>query len=355
MANPAHVTQVAIEALIDSSVSPHARVSHAPLEVVLENSETPTARVSQGVLEVLIQAPQPPVPAEYSSGFMPTTQSHHFATLWKITREDETVFRFTDHDMELTTSDGTYTPVSSLQATARQKQSGLNDNNFAVRGIVDASVISHEDLMLGKYRGAQVTEYLVDWRYPWAGYIMATHHWIQKCVWDGEVWKAELIGVADKLKKPRGDVYSRVCRWTLGDDKCKFAISSLMDDWQTVDNIVDAHHTFKPKLTDASYSKANGYYDYGWLVWRSGNNDTMTSEIKIWDGDNHSFTLALPTVFPIEVGDKFDVVPGCAKTLDVCIGKFNNINHFGGFPAIPGPDRMLQTPKSGILGKLGFE
>ena len=355
MANPERVTQVAIEAIIATGEDPTARLTQVVAEVAIQNTETPTARLTQVTVEVLITPPTPEVTPEIIHTFMPTDQAHRFATLWKIERTDGTIFRFTDHNTELDIGAFTYTPLQSLQSTARQKQSGLNDNNFSVRGVVDSSVISHNDLMLGLFQGAQVSEYLVDWRYPWAGYIMASLHWIQKTTWDGEIWRAEMVGVADKLKKPRGDVYNRVCRHTLGNSECTFVISSLMAVNQQVDVILNAHTSFRPRSLDDSYGKANGWYDYGWAEWRSGANEGTVSEIKTWDGDDHSFVLALPTIFPIQVGDNFDIVPGCDKTLSTCISKFSNIDYFGGFPSIPGPDRMLQTPESGILGKLGFD
>ena len=40
----------------------------------------------------------------------------------------------------------------------------------------------------------------------------------------------------------------------------------------------------------------------------------------------------------------FTVIAGCDKSQRTCIDKFdNNINH-GGFPNIPGPDKVLHGP-----------
>ena len=43
------------------------------------------------------------------------------------------------------------------------------------------------------------------------------------------------------------------------------------------------------------------------------------------------------------VGDTFNAIAGCDKTISTCIAKFNNAVNFRGEPYVPGMDKMLAT------------
>jgi hypothetical protein len=44
--------------------------------------------------------------------------------------------------------------------------------------------------------------------------------------------------------------------------------------------------------------------------------------------------MGLPT--QMEVGNTISAFPGCRRTIDDCVNKFNNLDNFGGFPHSPG-------------------
>jgi uncharacterized phage protein (TIGR02218 family) len=44
---------------------------------------------------------------------------------------------------------------------------------------------------------------------------------------------------------------------------------------------------------------------------------------------------------PVSVGDEFQLLPGCDRTLATCANVFNNAIHFGGFPYIPTPETAV--------------
>jgi hypothetical protein len=41
------------------------------------------------------------------------------------------------------------------------------------------------------------------------------------------------------------------------------------------------------------------------------------------------------------IGDQFQLLPGCDRTLATCTNVFNNAIHFGGFPFIPTPETAV--------------
>ena len=58
----------------------------------------------------------------------------------------------------------------------------------------------------------------------------------------------------------------------------------------------------------------------------------------------HKLQLALRADADIADTDTFDLDPGCDKLLGTCKSKFGNQKNFGGFPYIPGVDKMFDTP-----------
>jgi uncharacterized phage protein (TIGR02218 family) len=43
-------------------------------------------------------------------------------------------------------------------------------------------------------------------------------------------------------------------------------------------------------------------------------------------------------LYPVSIGDTFQLLPGCDHTTATCNNTFSNLIHFGGFPYIPPPE-----------------
>jgi uncharacterized phage protein (TIGR02218 family) len=52
-------------------------------------------------------------------------------------------------------------------------------------------------------------------------------------------------------------------------------------------------------------------------------------------------TVKLAFLSSVAVGDQFQLLPGCDRTLATCTNVFNNALHFGGFPYIPTPETAV--------------
>jgi uncharacterized phage protein (TIGR02218 family) len=52
-------------------------------------------------------------------------------------------------------------------------------------------------------------------------------------------------------------------------------------------------------------------------------------------------TVKLAFLFPVAVGDQFQLLPGCDRTIATCRNVFNNEANFGGFPFIPTPETAV--------------
>lgn len=272
-------------------------------------------------------------------------KTHRFCTCWKITRADATVFRFTDHDHAIIFGGDTYTPAGGFRVSARQKQAGLQQQNLEIVGMLSAAAITHADLRAGLYRDAEVWEYLVDWHYPWAGSLASFRYWIAELRFTGEEWEARVEGIVRKLRPAVGKLYTRECWHTLGDAACGIDLDHA--DWKetgTVSDVTSAGFDKRRVFEMDDLTEANEFFNDGYIVWTAGNNDSLTGEVKDWDIGTHKVELQEPMPYDIAVADTAVVRKGCDKLAATCKDTFSNLPNFGGFPFVPGNDRMLQTP-----------
>lgn len=329
-----------------------ARVTQVVAEVLAESSANPNARVTQVVVEVLRPSAEPPeVVCDFDKIPVPTVNCHRFATLWKIERLDGAIFRFTDHNVKLTVKSKIYTPIDGFLATAREAQSQLESINVTAQGAVTSASFTVNKMIAGFFREAEVTEFVVDWKYPWAGIIICNIYIIESLTFDGERWVAELIGQSKQLTRQVGSVYSRNCRYTLGDVKCTVDLTTGGFTNNTTISTVTSEFE-NTRFTATGLTDDDDFWTFGSIEWTSGDNNGVCTEVRDWTKTGASFVLAIPTPFDMVVGDAFTITAGCDKTIKTCEDKFSNdINH-GGFPTIPGPDKVLHGPSIKARGGL---
>jgi uncharacterized phage protein (TIGR02218 family) len=231
-------------------------------------------------------------------------------------------------------------PFNSVQASARQRLANLRTRNVDVAGVLDDEALTHEDLRAGKYRQAEFTEFLVDWKFPHEGPINKSKYWMSTARFDGEVWQATLEGVARFLQQTIGRRYNRTCRHVLGNNKCGVNLATY-----TTTGTVAVNGVLTQRLViKTDVVGANGLYDFGNLTWLTGANAGLKVEVREFYSTDGRIVLQLRTPFDIAAGDTFSLTQGCDKTYSTCGTKFSNTTRFGGFPFIPGSDKAYTTP-----------
>jgi uncharacterized phage protein (TIGR02218 family) len=83
---------------------------------------------------------------------------------------------------------------------------------------------------------------------------------------------------------------------------------------------------------------AAAWFTGGVIVWESGGNAGLASEVAAWDPAAGALDLLLAPPSPITAGDAFRISPGCDKRLATCAGAFANAINFRGEPHVPGSD-----------------
>lgn len=253
---------------------------------------------------------------------------------WRVIRRDGAVLGFTDHDHDLTFSGTTYLAASGYQASDWEAEKGLAAPSSDVAGALSSDAITERDIAAGKYDGARVEVFLVNWFQP-------SQHVRLKVLEIGEItrtdshFRAELRGLAHRLSQTRGRIYSRRCDAAFGDVRCGRNANA----YRATGVIVSAPDASRAVVSGLD-AFAAGYFRYGVLTFTAGENDGASVDIEshVRSGGNALLIFWLPLPTKPAVGDTFTIVAGCDKSFETCKAKFDNVANFRGFPHMPGAD-----------------
>ena len=266
---------------------------------------------------------------------------------WLIRRMDGKSYGFTDHDMPLSFDDQTFKADTGLTALALQQGNGMSIDNTEAIGVLSDASVSEDDVYAGRFDGAEVTAWLVNW-------ADVSVRWLQFRGSIGELrrgngaFHAELRGLTEALNKPLGRIYQKPCTAVLGDKACGFDLGqSGYTSELEVEQVSDAGVL---RWTDFRRYEP-GWFARGRFTVLSGDAAGLWSTIKRDSFEDKDRVIELWEELrkSVQPGDMVRIEPGCDKRLDTCRLKFNNIFNFQGFPDIPGEDWVLAVPKqSGV-------
>jgi uncharacterized phage protein (TIGR02218 family) len=257
-------------------------------------------------------------------------------TCWRLTRRDGVVTGFTDHDRGLVVDGVSFEPESGFSGSEARDRLGLATDTVDIEGALSSLSITEEDIAAGRYDGAKVETFLVNWMEPSQFALLRTAT-IGKITRSGQRFAAELESLAHALEQPRGRYIRRTCDAELGDQRCKFPISqSGFQGTGSVLSVAGASVISASGLTGF----AAGWFSNGLLTWQSGTNAGRSERVRDHRKSGSETTLALwhDSGSVAQGGDSFIVVAGCSKSFATCRGKFANGLNFRGFPHLPGND-----------------
>jgi uncharacterized phage protein (TIGR02218 family) len=262
---------------------------------------------------------------------------------WRMTRRDGAVLAFTDHDETVSFGGDDFVPTGGF-ATSADAAAGLSAGGAEVEGALSADGIDAADLAAGRFDGATVEVWLVDWTEPALRERLRTGT-VGEVTRAGGAFRAELRGLAQALDEPRGRRFARGCDADLGDGRCGIDLDD--GDYRAVATV--------EQVAGAVLVVAGlGGFDDGWFAGgrarvTSGAADGFVSEVKrhSLDGPGVSVELWRTPPAPLSPGDTLVVTAGCDKRFATCVAKFDNAVNFRGFPHIPGDDFALSTMPDG--------
>lgn len=288
------------------------------------------------------------IPAPEAPLFLLKHLTHHLARCWKILRPSDMVtLYFTDHNAALTLWDGhLYEPASGMDASADRRESELREASHEFSGVISSDRIKSADVRAGRYRSAIVTEYIVDWRYPWGGALKTTTRWWDESSFSKEFWTAQMTGISRFLEHRVGIVATRTCSYDLFDpDTCRKSPVGFTYIFVEITAVIGSDRRVFQGDSGVIPNLGDDFFNSGTVAWTSGQNLGFVSEVRDYITTGRQFELQLPLAFAPSVGDAFTALPGCNKRKGGdCLNKYNNVVNFGGEPYMTSRDRAMQTP-----------
>lgn len=264
---------------------------------------------------------------------------------WTVRRRDGLVLGFTDHDRDLLVDGVSCRADTGMTARALQQTTGLSVDNSEAFGALSAAAITEADLTAGRFDGAEVQAYLVNWAAPQDFLLQFRGSLGEISRADGS-FKAELRGLTELLNRPHGMAYTPGCSAVLGDGRCRFDLRQPGYFAEVAVNAADDGRIFT--FHDfASFDER--WFEGGRFTPISGAASGLVGVVKIdrQTGRERRIELWQSLRAPITAGDMVRIEAGCDKSATTCRVKYSNFPNFRGFPHIPGEDWLASYPVPG--------
>lgn len=261
---------------------------------------------------------------------------------WALSRRDGVVMGFTDHDTVLAFDGISFKPDTGLSALALQQSTGLSVDNTEALGALSDTAIREDEIEAGRYDGAEVRAWLVNWADVDARQLQFRGT-IGELKRAGGAFEAELRGLTEALNVPLGRIYQKSCSAVLGDGECTFDLDTPGYVSARAAEVVTDRRVFR--FADMA-GFAPDWFRHGVLKVQSGVANGLQGMIKrdLVEGDARVIELWHPLGAEVATGDLLRIEAGCDKRMPTCQFKFNNLLNFQGFPDIPGDDWTISDP-----------
>lgn len=257
-----------------------------------------------------------------------------FALCWRIERRDGVALGLTAHDRDLVVDSFRYRSAPGITPSALDAGDPLKAEALEIAGALTSFAISEKDLLAGRWDGAAVWLYAVDWSDPSNRQQLARGE-LGTIGTERGGFTAELRGPGAKLDRPVAEETSPMCRARLGDRRCRVDLSGR----RSMSRIVSADDDLATIETgEAGANQWGG----GLLRWLDGSNAGLTSFVQSSSGALLVLNEASP--FAPQPGDRVELLEGCDKRFATCRDRFGNAANFRGEPHLPGVDLLTRYP-----------
>lgn len=255
---------------------------------------------------------------------------------WRVKRRDGQTLGFTDHDRDLAFDGTVFAAGSGFEASTTEEAGGLAAHGSDVKGAFSSDAITEADLAAGRYDGARVEVFRVNWA-DTSQRLLIKVQTIGEVTRTGTDFMAELRPLTHGLQQVQGRIYSRSCSAALGDRACGLVLT---------DGVHRGTGTLAAVISESrlSVSGINGFaggaFARGTLEFLSG---ALAGAVVEISGDKREAGLTvidlwLPLPALPGAGDRVRLTRGCDKSFATCRNLFGNGLNFQGFPHLPGAD-----------------
>jgi uncharacterized phage protein (TIGR02218 family) len=267
------------------------------------------------------------------------------ATCWRIIRSDGLVLGFTDHDAMLNFDGTDFAPAHGLDGGEASAKLGPQVNTSEIVGILHSEAITEHDIALGRYDGAVVETWRVNWR-DVSVRDLVRKSTVGELVREDGVFRAELRSGQAALNVAQGRIYQSLCDANLGDSRCGVDLSNSA--YSAAASVIEIRDRYRLAVSGIE-AYEEGWFGFGRADWLSGNRiglkDQIVSHARLGGIDILGFSA--PVGDWVVAGDTLTAFAGCDRRFATCRAKFANSVNFRGFPHIPGNDFTLRYPRQG--------
>ena len=258
------------------------------------------------------------------------------AICWRIERRDGVCAAFTTHDRDLTIGHLCYRAAPGMVPSSISLTDGFDTEALEISGALTSDAITARDLAEGRWDGAAVRIFMVDWQAPEGEQVPLARGELGDISNQGPSFTAELRGATFILDRPVVEQTSPECRAELGDKRCRIDMAGRITITR-VTGVAEDNQIEVERVTGGANAFA-----YGRLRWISGPNGGLESEIVVSEGTLLTLRDAPP--HEPQLGTLVEIREGCDKRFETCWGRFANAVNFRGEPYLPGMDLLTRYP-----------
>lgn len=248
---------------------------------------------------------------------------------WRIERRDGVTLGLSAHDRDVVVDGLSYCAAPGMTPSAIVRDDTLEAPAMTVEGALSHAAIRESDLKAGRYDGARVVVFAVDWERPGAPVAVASGR-IGAVETGRGTFAAELLGGEVRLEAPVVEATSPGCRATLGDRRCRVAMRGRR-------KVVAVTRVEGDRVV----LSAGAGFARGRLRWIGGANGGLSAMIVAADAEG--VTLEVAPRFE-GAGALVELSEGCDGTLGTCRDRFGKVANFRGEPHLPGIDLLTRYP-----------
>ncbi|MDP9422878.1 MAG: DUF2163 domain-containing protein [Pseudomonadota bacterium] len=254
------------------------------------------------------------------------------AFCWRLERRDGAGLALTSHDGPLTVAGVRFEPAPGMTPAAIRSELGFEPRSSEVAGSLSAEAIGEADISAGRWDGAALKLFAVDWTEPVETHALLEGELGEVSTSDG-AFEAELRGTASRLERPVCPLTSPNCRAELGDPQCRVDMAGRR---VRATVTASAAHIVTVDLP------VDDRFRFGELRFMGGaaNGERRT----ILGVDGQQLHLRSAPAGEVAAGTAVELVEGCDKLLATCSQRFANAANFRGEPHLPGNDLLTRYP-----------
>lgn len=267
----------------------------------------------------------------------------------KITAKDGTVIGFTRNQKSISLGGVTYLSAPGLSFTNISSGLGLSVDNLETGGAFKDGVLTEAQVRYGKWDFAKYLIFVIDLDNLAADKMELQGGRVREIRIQDYAFTAELSSLSQLTNQTTGELTSARCRARAGDLRCKLDLEAgthptLSHPYKMTGTVSLFVNKVTFKIASTTYPTE--FFQNGKLIWLTGANQGIKSEVKqqVNDGSANTFLLQEPPgVAPIAAGDTFAVYWGCNGTMTRC-KTVNNVINMRAEPWLVG-QKLLLTSK----------